>query len=80
MQTFYICPRTKKPLREHNEGLLRDDDLLYPFIQGSNNINIPNFIAHELDGSEKLSPGIYDQKILLRFTGIFSIGYLKHLT
>jgi SAM-dependent methyltransferase len=63
MQSIYVCPKTKKSLRQDDHGLLRDDGFCYAFIKGNNNIKIPNFlIAHERGDAAKQSLAMYDQK------------------
>jgi SAM-dependent methyltransferase len=62
MQSIYICPKTKKSLRELDEGLLRDDGAVYPFVIGGNNVSIPNFLAaRELGEAAEQSLAMYDQ-------------------
>jgi len=43
----YICPKTRKPLEETTQGLLREDGLLYRFIDGCGNDRIPDFVTSE---------------------------------
>lgn len=63
MQSIYVCPKTRKSLREDKNGLLRDDGVFYPFVKGSNSVNIPNFLAaYEQGEAAKKSLAMYDQK------------------
>lgn len=64
MQSIYVCPQTKQSLRETDEGLLRDDDIFYPFIRGNNNIGIPNFLVTGQEHGEaaRQSLSFYDHK------------------
>jgi SAM-dependent methyltransferase len=61
MQPQYICPKSKKPLIETDNGLMRDDGLLYAYVRGCNNTPIPDFIADELGESGKRSQELYNQ-------------------
>ena len=61
--SIYTCPETQKPLSEHEEGLLRDDGILYPFVQGENDTYIPNFLATQQQGAYgKQALAMYDEK------------------
>jgi ubiquinone/menaquinone biosynthesis C-methylase UbiE len=63
MKSIYVCPKTKEPLIENDKGLSRNDGVFYPFIQGNNNISIPNFLtAYEHGEAAKQSLAMYDQK------------------
>jgi len=63
MQSMYVCPKTKKPLREHDDGLLMNDGILYPFIRGGDNMKIPNFlVAREYGEASKQSLDMYAQE------------------
>lgn len=62
MRSVYVCPHTKKPLYEDDDGLARDDGSHYEFIRGWNNTPIPNFLCtHELGKSGKQSLNMYSQ-------------------
>lgn len=63
MKSIYVCPNTKTPLTANDKGLVRDDGVFYPFLRGSNNIDIPNFLtAYEGGAATKQSLAMYDQK------------------
>ena len=58
----YVCPITKSRLTERNDGLMRDDGTIYPYIiEMLPNNRIPNFL-HTRDMHEKLreSLDMYD--------------------
>ena len=62
MQSIYICPKTKKVLQEHDIGLLRDDGVLYPYIENIKG-NVPNFLLSCQQGEyAKQSLEMYNQK------------------
>lgn len=44
MQGTYICPITKLPLRPVEDGLVREDGFLYPWLRGTE-VGIPNFLG-----------------------------------
>lgn len=63
MKSVYVCPKTKKPLFESSNGLSRGDGVLYPFVKGVKNTDIPNFLAaYEGGTATKQSLAMYDQK------------------
>lgn len=63
IKSIYICPLTKESLYVHDDGLLRHDGTIYPFINTENNIRIPNFlITNEYDKAVKQSLEMYDQE------------------
>lgn len=63
MQSIYICPETQKSLSEQEEGLLRGDGILYPFVQGGNNTNVPNFLITQQQGEYgRQALAMYDKK------------------
>jgi ubiquinone/menaquinone biosynthesis C-methylase UbiE len=63
MQSFYVCPKTKESMNEHTDGLLKADGTLYPFVRGSDDTKIPNFLTTQQQGEyEKLSLVMYDRK------------------
>lgn len=43
----YLCPQTRRSLRETEQGLLRDDGKVYPYLQAPNGQRVPNFLAME---------------------------------
>ena len=59
MQSIYVCPKTKKVLSENNDGLLRDDGVLYPFVRRGDDVKIPDFLIDQ--ESAKQSSSMYDQ-------------------
>lgn len=63
MKSVYVCPKTKKSLNLCDNGLQRDDGVLFPFFKGENDVNIPNFLDSKDHGDvAKQSLAMYDQK------------------
>src|SRR5438477_7326263 len=58
VRSAYVCPKTREPLYEHANSLVRDDGLRYGFIRGWHNTPIPDFLnGYGLgDSGEKSRP------------------------
>jgi len=55
---MYVCPKTKAPLTETLEGLVRDRNVIFPYLKNS----IPNFLVEQSVGSgSKTSLDMYNQ-------------------
>lgn len=64
MQSIYVCPKTRQPLYEEENGLTRDDGIYYRLIRGWNNTPIPDFLnAHELGDAGKKSLDMYNKTV-----------------
>jgi SAM-dependent methyltransferase len=62
MRSVYVCPRTKQPLYEEENGLTRDDGVHYEFVRGWNNTPIPDFLnVYELGDAGQKSLDMYNQ-------------------
>lgn len=61
VRSVYVCPRTKQPLYEEENGLTRRDGIHYESVSGWNNISIPDFLnAYELGNAGKKSLDMYN--------------------
>lgn len=61
MTIAYVCPKTRKPLRETGRGLERDDGVIYPFIL-SHGQRVPDFLSpSEVGVAGQRSLGEYNQ-------------------
>jgi SAM-dependent methyltransferase len=60
--SVYVCPKTKQPLFEEEDGLTTHDGIRYEFVRGWNNTAIPDFLhASELGDAGKKSQTMYDK-------------------
>src|SRR5687768_4729510 len=66
MRSVYLCPKTRQPLYEDENGLSREDGIHYRLIRGWNNTPIPDFLsAYELGDAGKKSLDLYDKPVSL---------------
>ena len=64
VRSVYVCPKTKEPLYEEENGLTRDDGVHYEYVSGWNGTPIPDFLnALELGDAGKKSLDMYNKTV-----------------